>query len=502
MNNTENKTTVMGKTIIFKSVPSKLKALGSRIASISKNATRKMSNWYATHISDRKFDSMSIENQKKVLEKFKNYNENKLDNYANDEAESKLKKQFEYQKNTDEYNANVNRINGMQNKIDTTDMEENKIKELESKISELQKRNDDIVKEAEAQKEEIKSKIIEDNKSRYDELFSKHENKIADEEYIDADDDLNENVSDDINIDRLNKKIDELAENTVRQAKKGIKSNDNKKNVTNMLNLSNVDEIEKSIGIRITDKTEEISSKLGGIYSKNLDVLLANFKKEMEKSFNSILEAAIKIEMKENNKLLKVASDKITDLSSKNAELTKKLTEVSTNFENGINKNNSLIHEKKQLEEENTLLVQQKENLSSEKEKIELALEQEKKQNADYKTEINMLKSKIQSIESNNSIEIEKTRDNYEKVIKQLKDKIKYSASILSDNDYSNDKEKVVKSDTKNKIDRLNETKQVISDLSKTYVDAPSYSDEFDLSQFDLSNLFDNSTEVASSKRK
>lgn len=501
MNNTEGKKTVMGKTIIFKSVPNKLRALGSRIASISKNATRKMSNWYATHISDKKFDSMSIENQKKVLEKFENYNENKLDNYASEEAESKLRKQFEYQKNTDEFNANENRINRMQSEMDTSDIEENKIKELESKITELQKRNDDIVKETEAQKEKIKSKIIEENKSRYDELLSKHENKMANEEYI-ADDDLTENVSDDINIDKFNKKIDELAESTVRQAKEELKANNNKKDVSNMLKLSNVDEIEKSIGIRITDKTEEISSKLGGIYSKNLDVLLANFKKEMEKSFNSILEAAVKIEMKENNKLLKVASDKITDLSSKNAQLTKELTDVSTNFENSINKNNSLIHEKKQLEEENTLLVQQKENLANEKEKIESALEQEKKQNADYITEINTLKSKIQSIESNNSIEIEKTRDNYEKVIKQLRDKIQYSASILSDNDYSNEKKKVVKSDTKDKIDRLNETKQVISDLSKTYVDVPNYSDEFDLSQFDLSNLFDNSTENVSSKTK
>ena len=105
-------------------------------------------------------------------------------------------------------------------------------------------------------------------------------------------------------------------------------------------------------------------------------------------------------------------------------------------------------------------------------------------------------KREIEEIEDKYSDQIAKMKEAYEKRIKQLEDKISYSAKILNDVNIGKVSEKETEeiekpveeksSTNKDKIERLNSAKKVITDLN-AYTQAPS----FDYTSFDLGNVFD-----------
>ena len=114
-----------------------------------------MSNWYAAHISDKKFDRMDTKKQEKILEHIKDYNETTLDKKAESKAEQILNSSENHYANVDEYMANTNRIENFRDDLDIDKNDENKIKELEAKIDELTKRNEEILEQENQEKKQI-----------------------------------------------------------------------------------------------------------------------------------------------------------------------------------------------------------------------------------------------------------------------------------------------------------------------------------------------------------
>lgn len=501
---------VDGKKITIKSVPTKVKNLSSRIASIAKSATRKMSNWYAAHISDKKFDRMDTKKQEKILEHIKDYNETTLDKKAESKAEQILNSSENHYANVDEYMANTNRIENFRDDLDINKSDENKIKELEAKIDELTKRNEEILEQEKQEKNDIKNKIISENEARYNELKEKYENKKHEYE-IDIDHDSDEKAEEaDYSslIDTLSKRAVEAAKKESAIENFKIEEPEEK----NEERLSDIAQIEKNLGIRITSRNDEVIKKIGNVFSKNLSEAFSSLAASVRESFDATVEAVINNERKKRDELLKVASDKISSLAKENGELKNSLNAVNTDLENSKYENKLLDQKNIKLNQENELLAKQNKELSDEKSYAYSALVKSKEENSKMQNKIRSLdsnltemkdvhKREIEEIEDKYSDQIAKMKEAYEKRIKQLEDKISDSAKILNDVNIGKVSEKETEeiektveeknSTNKDKIERLNSAKKVITDLN-AYTQAPS----FDYTSFDLGNVFDEEEET------
>ena len=108
---------VDGKKISFESVPKVLKNVGSRIASIAKTATKKLSNWYASRVKIESFGEMSFDRQDKIIKNQEQYFDDKANRLSQKDASLASARL--------EYDANEALIREKEDDISSINFEEN-----------------------------------------------------------------------------------------------------------------------------------------------------------------------------------------------------------------------------------------------------------------------------------------------------------------------------------------------------------------------------------------
>lgn len=412
---------VDGKKISFESVPKVLKNVGSRIASIVKTATKKLSNWYASRVKIESFGEMSFDRQDKIIKNQEQYFDDKANRLAQKDA-SLASARLEYDANEAlirEKEDDISSINFEENvgadsdedkKQCIRDFQQEYIDDLKIEKEALEKRNEEIRAAQEQRKNEIKADLIAN--SNYSDLVKLHEEKEREIEQL---------VADDSSEDA------EESKNTQEEQSKRIEENLDIR-FSQLDDREEIDNIEKIYAQKEIEVFNNIKEEI---------VKLLNDAKEILSVYNTEkINSIINLERNKRDSVLKSSSEKIETLTSENAKLKDSLTNIQTDLGNSQSENKRLESEIERLKSEKSLLEQQKEELIAEKKTLHEELSEEKRTNTNLTNSIRKLENdetniratfgrEIMNLKDKQAVEIKEIEKKHEEEIKFLKDEIK-----------------------------------------------------------------------------